>query len=133
MAVDINNTRFLLYQKQQKYNFGKVGIVGKQGLYIPTKIIPKLFSVYNYRFEPGENTFYDSFFQSNSEIIFQNLGIEDFEYIDFSDYEGATVLHDMNKPISQELENRYDTLIDIGSLEHMYNIPTALENYMRLV
>ena len=48
--------------------------------------------------------------------------------IDASNYENATFIHDMNKPLPIELRQKYDTVIDFGTLEHIYNIPQALEN-----
>lgn len=48
--------------------------------------------------------------------------------IDASNYENATLIHDMNKPLPMELRQKYDTVIDFGTLEHIYNIPQALEN-----
>jgi hypothetical protein len=45
---------------------------------------------------------------------------------DYSDYEGATHIIDLNKPIVPE--QQYDTIIDCGCLEHVYNAPQALMN-----
>ena len=56
------------------------------------------------------------------------LGIANPKILDVSNYEGATILHDMNTPISVELKNQFSTVIDIGASEHVYNIPQALQN-----
>lgn len=48
--------------------------------------------------------------------------------IDRSEYEGATIIFDMNNEIFPELKGGYDTVIDSGTLEHIFNIPQALEN-----
>jgi hypothetical protein len=56
------------------------------------------------------------------------LGINNPHILDVSDYEGATVLHDLNTPIPPALTGKYSTVIDIGASEHVYNISQALQN-----
>lgn len=48
--------------------------------------------------------------------------------IDASDYENAKIIHHLNTPIPENLKYKYDMIIDSGTLEHIYNIPQALEN-----
>lgn len=61
------------------------------------------------------------------------LGARHVDSIDMSDYEGATILHDMNVPIPEALHDRYDAVIESGSLEHVFNFPAALLSCMRLL
>ena len=61
------------------------------------------------------------------------LGVTALESIDYSAYEGATIIHDMNKPIPESLRGRFDALIEAGSLEHIFNFPVAVENLMQMV
>ncbi len=51
---------------------------------------------------------------------------------DASDFEGATVVHDMNRPIAAEWHGRFDAVIEMGSLEHIFHFPNAIENLMRM-
>jgi len=52
------------------------------------------------------------------------------ETLDYSDYEGATLVHDMNAPVPEHLHNSFDAVVDAGSLEHVFNFPTAIRNLM---
>jgi hypothetical protein len=61
------------------------------------------------------------------------LGAKTVDSIDVSDYEGATVLFDMNYPIPDTLKGKYDALVDGGTLEHIFFFPTALKNCMEMV
>jgi len=61
-------------------------------------------------------------------LLRQEFGASTVVSIDYSDYEGANIIHDMNYPISQETYSKFDTVIDAGSLEHVYNAPQALKN-----
>jgi hypothetical protein len=54
------------------------------------------------------------------------------ESLDYSDYEDATIVHDLSKPIPKELKCKYSCVIDGGTLEHIYDYPTALKNTMDL-
>ena len=56
------------------------------------------------------------------------LKILELTVVDASDYEGADTIHDMNQPIPDALKNRFDVVIDCGSLEHIFDVPTALKN-----
>ncbi len=67
------------------------------------------------------------------ETLMEKLGFGQIESMDFSDYEGATVLHDLNKPIPEDLEQQFGFIFDGGTLEHVFNIPVALENVFRML
>lgn len=60
------------------------------------------------------------------------LGIVSPMILDVSNYEGATIIHDLNTPIPDELKSQFSTVIDIGTLEHIYNVPQALQNLQDL-
>ena len=51
--------------------------------------------------------------------------------LDISNYEGANLLYDLNKRI--QLGSTYDLIIDAGTLEHVFNVPIALENISSLL
>jgi SAM-dependent methyltransferase len=61
------------------------------------------------------------------------LGAKSIVAIDVSNYEGAQVVHDMNLPIPEKLASSFDVVLDGGTLEHIFNIPTALKNAARMV
>lgn len=60
------------------------------------------------------------------------LGIAELDTMDASGYEGASLIHDLNTPVGADLEQRFDAVIDGGSLEHIFNVSTALANLMRM-
>ena len=45
----------------------------------------------------------------------------------------ADLRYDMNQPVPEGEHNRYGTLIDIGSLEHLFDTAGCLENCFRMV
>jgi hypothetical protein len=58
------------------------------------------------------------------------LGAKQVTTLDYSDYEGATLIHDMNIPVPENLHKGFDAVVDAGSLEHIFNFPTAIRNLM---
>lgn len=59
--------------------------------------------------------------------VFLKLGFSDVDVLDCSGFEGANIIHDLNSPeLSPELMGAYDVIIDHGTLEHVFNLPNAL-------
>ena len=52
---------------------------------------------------------------------------------DTSSYEGASILHDLNDPVGDELKEKYTLVLDGGTLEHVFNFPRALQSCMEMV
>jgi SAM-dependent methyltransferase len=77
------------------------------------------------RFSDGPPWFADAYLRL--------LGAREVSALDVSGYEGADIVHDLNEPVPAELERRFDVVLDGGSLEHVFDVPTALRSYMRMV
>ena len=50
--------------------------------------------------------------------------------LDASGYENASIVHDMNTPIG--VHEPYSVVLDLGTLEHVFNVPVALDNIAAL-
>lgn len=68
-----------------------------------------------------------------AETLMAKLGFGAMETLDFSDYQGATILHDLNELPSPELEEQFDLIFDGGTVEHVFNVPLALEGLFRML
>ncbi len=68
-----------------------------------------------------------------AEPLFRILGAKNVESIDHSDYEKATIIHDMNLPIDKNFNGKFTCLVDGGTLEHVFNMPIAIKNCMDLL
>ncbi|HEX4847034.1 MAG TPA: hypothetical protein VFV30_02725 [Novosphingobium sp.] len=60
------------------------------------------------------------------EWAFEALGAETVSSVDVSDYENATYVADLGQPT--DLPQQFDTVIDAGSLEHVFDVVTAFRN-----
>jgi hypothetical protein len=116
VGIDIQQLNFLRYVHKFG-NFNKTITIGRQNIY--TRFPIKKLIPINTKYENG--TYVD-------QLLKDYFGSTIVDSIDASDYENATIIHDLNTPIPENLKYKYDTVIDSGTLEHIYNIPQALEN-----
>jgi hypothetical protein len=127
MAITANDTRFLFFAKSLGVSFANTLMLGRLELYVKKDEISKMIHQFgNAEKKVEEVDFPDKY----SEPLFRILGAKTVDSMDFSNYEKATVLHDLNKPISSDLKNRFTAVIDGGTVEHVFNFPVAIRNCM---
>lgn len=63
-----------------------------------------------------------------TETFFRRLGYSSVDSIDFSDFEGASIIQDLSKPLDPSLQERFDVIYDGGTCEHIFELPTAYRN-----
>lgn len=130
MGLNINGTKLLLWLRKEGVDFGSVITLGRQRLNVTKRNLQKNLSQFNYKASAA-----DLKAESNGycEPFLRLLGASTVDSVDVSDYEKATFIHDMNKPLPATLKDKYDTVIDSGSLEHVFNFPVAIKNCMEMV
>jgi len=67
-----------------------------------------------------------------SDGFMKAIGVKALHILDISDYENATIIHDLNFPIPDSLRNQFSLVVDIGTSEHVYNVTQSLENLRNL-
>lgn len=68
-----------------------------------------------------------------AEAFLEGLGARRIDSVDVSDFEGATIVHDLNQPLSDRYGERFSAVLDGGALEHVFDFPRAIANLMGLV
>jgi hypothetical protein len=131
MGIEWNTLKFLLACRQAGVHFTHTLTLGRQTLFVGLPSIRMLFKRYGALppefgeiLEKGGNY---------AEGIFKLLGAEEVTSIDKSDFEGASVVHDMNVPLPMEHNGRYEFVFDGGTLEHIFHFPIALRSSMEAV
>ena len=123
MGINSQIMNFLRYTK--KYgNFKKTVTLGRQNIGYRMPELKHL-SAAEYQYLIEYNRKKETYVDNLLRVFF---GASSVDSIDRSEYEGATIILDMNNEIFPELKGGYDTVIDSGTLEHIFNIPQALEN-----
>jgi hypothetical protein len=115
MGIDVHGLQFLMFARR-KQPFGRVATIGRQAILVQKDRLKKLMKL-------SEEVDFRPFCEDLLKGQFGAVKVDSFDY---SDYENATHLVDMNKPLA--IEETYDTVFDGGSIEHIYNAPQALAN-----
>ena len=133
MGFDINGTRFLLDAKASGVNFEQVAMIGSQKMHLMPQALKVLFDRFGYTLSEVEISEILNEDERFAEPFLRVLGAVQIDSYDASDYEHASVVHDMNTPIPDDCKNKYTVVIDGGSLEHIFNFPVAVKNCMEMV
>lgn len=68
-----------------------------------------------------------------SENFFRALGFSQVDSMDFSDFEGASIVHDLTKECPPALKGTFDVVYDGGTCEHIFDLPKAYDNIDKLL
>ena len=71
-------------------------------------------------------------FTSDQALLWTLAGIE-VQHLDCSEYERAEYTLDLNQPVPLHLHEQYGVVFDCGTMEHVFDIRSTLQNVDRLV
>jgi hypothetical protein len=119
VGIDYHGLRFLMYARDERKrtSFGEVATIGRQGLHLPPWKVAKLLGLPSM---VDLGTYCER-------LLKEHFGAANVDSYDNSDYESATHIWDMNKPLAPG-SKKYDTIIDAGCLEHIFNVPQGFAN-----
>ncbi len=67
------------------------------------------------------------------EFLHAALSAKSVSAIDYSGYQKADIVHDLNLPVPNHLHRRFSAVIDGGTLEDVFDVRQVLANYMNMV
>ena len=129
MGLDNASIKFACAAKSLGVDFSNSLMLGRQRLLPDASALQEVFAIH------GINLRATEFLHANKygEEFFSLLGAHEINSMDYSSYEGATILHDLNSPIPADLNQRFSVVYDGGTIEHIFNVPQALKNCMEMV
>lgn len=129
MAIDLNTAKILVSARRAGAEFTRTLTLGKQWLWIDLnrKSVRSLFLQYGLLAPDIDIDL------TNSDAFFSLLGAQKVDALDASNYEDASIIHDLNDPLPPSLRAQYDLVFDGGTLEHVFNFPVAIRNAMEAV
>jgi hypothetical protein len=116
MGINAHAFNFIMHQAAQA-PLGRMLTIGRQSLYVEQKFLGARLG------RPIEPSPY-------CEPAFLALGAASVDSLDVSGYESATLVTDLGKPFRSD--RRFDTIVDAGSLEHIFDAATAFRNLVHL-
>lgn len=131
MGLTKNMIRLLLSSAQKRsLRLDNTLMVGRQNLHLNADQLSSCFIEFGFTDVNGKELIENN--NSFAEGVFKKMGAKQVDSIDASDYEQATIIHDLNIPINEGLKEKYDLVLDSGTLEHVFNLPVALKSCMEL-
>lgn len=129
MALGLSGLSLLIHAKQAGAMFGDVLMLGRQSHRMEPALLEHAATLTSADFKSVDWTATEW-----AEPVFEKLGAATVTSLDYSDYEGAALVHDMNRPWpTGSAPRQFDLVFDGGTLEHVFNLPQALMNAMSLV
>jgi hypothetical protein len=129
MGIGTCSAVFLGHAKLRGVDFSRTAMIGRQSFWPGADALGKVFSRLNIQQRPDVLIRDEKY----AEPFLKLLGADVIASFDVSDYESATVVHDMNLPIPPQWRQRFSCVHDGGTTEHVFNIPQALRNCMEMV
>lgn len=120
MGIDAHALHCLEYARQFG-DFGRSVTLGRQNVYVKPRQLEQMY---------GDTIDWKA--EAYCEKLLETrFGATKVDSIDRSDYEHASLIFDMNDPLPAGF-GEYDTVMDIGTSEHVFNISQALSNIIAL-
>lgn len=128
MGISISPLHFLAHTQG---TLGKTLTLGHQDNNLPKQNPALVQAILQ---SAGRDINIDSFIHEKyADELLRQLGATQVLSMDASDYEQADFVHDLNKPIPESYWGQFDTIIDGGTLEHVYHLPNALTNIAKML
>jgi hypothetical protein len=121
MGLDADCLRFLTTAAARGHRLGDVLTLGRQELSDGPRIARAHRLV-----EPSDDS------RRFAEWALRGIGATSVGSLDASAYEEATILHDLNAPLPVAHHERFDAVIDGGTLEHVFDVRQSLSTLMQL-
>lgn len=132
MGIDVGSFIFLLQNKDSIK--GNVLQLGRQGMHIAwndkdMRICKSVFEMFD------DQTPFNSIFSTgpHADGFFQYLGADVVDSMDYSAFEGASIVHDLNNPVPEYLVDRFDFIFDGGTTEHIFDVKTVMDNIKKML
>jgi hypothetical protein len=136
MGVRQHEAAFILESLRTGATLGRCITIGRQWLLCTREELERVLALHS---RVCTDTQLSAIFQRGSqddalfsEQLLLQWGAETVESVDYSDFEGATHVVDLNANLPVSLAGRYDSIIDCGTMEHVFDIAAAMANILRL-
>jgi SAM-dependent methyltransferase len=133
MGVSLNDAKLLVQIARKGISFRNTLTLARQQLFFRPADLVESLRAGRVSSDKIERFLADARDEGSAEPLFVALGAEKITSMDFSDYQGATIRHDLNSPVDTSHHGVYDFVFDGGTIEHVFNFPVAIRNAMEMV
>ncbi len=134
MGIARGMTRLLLDEHCRKPFSGRVLVLGRQHVYFGMGELRKWAAMHDVTLSQAKDIRLSNIPDLaakkciDDHTLFEALGFDVVDTTDFSDYEGADIIWDLNQPVPDEMRGKYDMIVDAGTSEHIFHVPNVMAN-----
>lgn len=70
---------------------------------------------------------------TNAQAALALLGAQKVSVADISEYENPDYIIDLNYDVNEQYYDRFNVILDVGTFEHVFDIPIALSNLIKML
>ena len=133
MGIDRYFAEFLGRAHKTGVDFSRTATLGRLNLFVDQRSLSAVLKEQNADVSDDDVRAVRTASGGYAEEFLKRLGAKETISIDASAYEGASLEHDLNVPIGDDLKRKFSVVIDGGTLEHVFNFPTAIRNCMEML
>jgi SAM-dependent methyltransferase len=134
VALNLNSVKFLLWAKNLGVNFDRTLTLGRQGFCYAPGELRRIFRDFNLQVTEEQMRYFQNPGRDfNADEFLRMLAANEIVSVDASNFEGATYLHDLNERFPENMRGKFDVVLDGGTLEHVFDFPSALRYCLELV
>jgi SAM-dependent methyltransferase len=135
MGMTVESCRFLAEACRSGVAPGRVLTLGRQSLWVSPERLVSLLAEAGRAPDTAAREHYALLAGTprRFEAFLTLLGASEVLAADASAYEGAELIHDFNQPVPPAMEQQFNLILDGGTLEHIFDFPTAIRNCMRML
>ena len=140
MGMDKGGAKLLLKESTRRPFEGRLLTLGRQEVHFTYDVLVKSAEEMGAKlYDPGPITLshhpvfaLQKFISDDS--FFKSLGFSDVAAMDYSSYESARYIFDLNcSEVPEHLLEAFDVIIDGGTIEHVFHVPNALNNIHKML
>ena len=136
MAITSGAIKVLITEAKRKPFSGSLLTLGRQSVFVSQSAFHKIAEDLAFPLssipQSDKRPLNDS--GIGDDVLFRSLGFDQVVTTDNDDFESADVIFDLNSSgPPPELLNRFDVILDCGTLEHIFDLPNALNNICRML
>src|SRR2546426_6735628 len=140
MGIAKSAAKLLLKESKSRPFTGSVLTLGKQDVHFSYRTLQEIADEFEVKLSnPGpialslKPEFAESEYISD-ECLLKSLGFTDYAALDYSAYESAQWVFDLNNTnLPDPLLGAFDVIIDAGTIEHVFHLPNVFNNIFKML
>lgn len=140
MGIAKGTIKLMMKEGKQRPFTGSLLTLGRQSVWVTEKQLNEIASEMNYQLVKKIPLELSDLPHSKKKpfisdrFLYRSLGFTEVKSLDYSDYENADIIADLNcHDVLKIVGRQFDFILDGGTIEHVFHIPQALANIFDLL